>query len=43
MEGKIKNMRYVPKNMIVEKALIYADMSEYQTRLMIAGMNYDAR
>jgi hypothetical protein len=43
MEGKIKNMRDVPENMIVETALIYVDMNVYQTRLIIAGMNCDAR
>jgi hypothetical protein len=42
MEGK-KNMRDVPENMIVGIALIYVNMNVYQTRLIIAGMNCDAR
>jgi hypothetical protein len=43
MEGKIKNMRDVPETMIVGTALNYVDMNAYQTRLVIAGMNCDAR
>ena len=43
MKSKIKYMRDVPENMIVETALIYVDMNAYQTCLIIAGMNCDAR
>jgi hypothetical protein len=43
MEDKIKNMRDMPETMIVGTALIYVDMNAYQTRLVIAGTNCDAR